>query len=294
METTVLLETLLRSRDAQELKEAFAAMRQNAVSWRPQLRQLTAAALASPDTVLASDDERQRLALAWMFLAMERDVEALPGILELCRTPAFSSLVAEEEWLLRELPKVIGSLMQPEEMPQLSEWIADPATPIKLRDQLMMTILFRWVGNLETSASVAAAVKKLLAGNWCDRDNAQLRMALIITAISVNEPGLKPQILDFYHKSGNALKSILAEPVIEGFFTLGPEKMLALLREHYDGQFAEPDAEIDRLLTPPSEDPRKLVPREFGKPMVRETPKISRNDACPCGSGKKYKKCCGK
>jgi len=27
---------------------------------------------------------------------------------------------------------------------------------------------------------------------------------------------------------------------------------------------------------------------------VREEPKIGRNDPCPCGSGKKYKKCCGK
>jgi preprotein translocase subunit SecA len=26
----------------------------------------------------------------------------------------------------------------------------------------------------------------------------------------------------------------------------------------------------------------------------RETPKVGRNDPCPCGSGKKYKKCCGK
>ena len=25
----------------------------------------------------------------------------------------------------------------------------------------------------------------------------------------------------------------------------------------------------------------------------REGPKIGRNDPCPCGSGKKYKKCCG-
>jgi preprotein translocase subunit SecA len=25
----------------------------------------------------------------------------------------------------------------------------------------------------------------------------------------------------------------------------------------------------------------------------REAPKIGRNDACPCGSGKKYKNCCG-
>lgn len=30
------------------------------------------------------------------------------------------------------------------------------------------------------------------------------------------------------------------------------------------------------------------------KPIVREHPKVGRNDPCPCGSGKKYKKCCGK
>ena len=28
-------------------------------------------------------------------------------------------------------------------------------------------------------------------------------------------------------------------------------------------------------------------------PFVRAEPKIGRNDPCPCGSGKKYKKCCG-
>ncbi|MES2353768.1 MAG: DUF1186 domain-containing protein [Pseudomonadota bacterium] len=30
----------------------------------------------------------------------------------------------------------------------------------------------------------------------------------------------------------------------------------------------------------------------FPAPYHRETPKIGRNDPCPCGSGKKYKKCC--
>ena len=27
--------------------------------------------------------------------------------------------------------------------------------------------------------------------------------------------------------------------------------------------------------------------------FVRASPKVGRNDPCPCGSGKKYKKCCG-
>jgi preprotein translocase subunit SecA len=29
------------------------------------------------------------------------------------------------------------------------------------------------------------------------------------------------------------------------------------------------------------------------KPVQRKGQKVGRNDPCPCGSGKKYKKCCG-
>ena len=30
------------------------------------------------------------------------------------------------------------------------------------------------------------------------------------------------------------------------------------------------------------------------EPIRNEGPKVGRNDPCPCGSGKKYKNCCGK
>ena len=30
------------------------------------------------------------------------------------------------------------------------------------------------------------------------------------------------------------------------------------------------------------------------KTVIRATPKVGRNDPCPCGSGKKFKKCCGR
>jgi preprotein translocase subunit SecA len=43
----------------------------------------------------------------------------------------------------------------------------------------------------------------------------------------------------------------------------------------------------DRDDEPPAEDdPRQTV--------ERPTPKTGRNEPCPCGSGKKYKKCCGR
>ena len=36
----------------------------------------------------------------------------------------------------------------------------------------------------------------------------------------------------------------------------------------------------------------RVVWDEPGESYVREIPKVGRNDPCPCGSGKKYKKCC--
>ncbi len=51
-----------------------------------------------------------------------------------------------------------------------------------------------------------------------------------------------------------------------------------------------PEAERPAGLRPGPERPVG----EKAKPIVRETPKVGRNDPCPCGSGKKYKKCHGK
>ena len=36
------------------------------------------------------------------------------------------------------------------------------------------------------------------------------------------------------------------------------------------------------------------IKTEVNKTIVNEGPKVGRNDPCPCGSGKKYKNCCGK
>ena len=43
------------------------------------------------------------------------------------------------------------------------------------------------------------------------------------------------------------------------------------------------------------EDKKKALYREAKKAnTIVKGPKIGRNDPCPCGSGKKYKKCCGR
>lgn len=61
------------------------------------------------------------------------------------------------------------------------------------------------------------------------------------------------------------------------------------------------EAKAEWLYTLPEWEP--LIPEERRKELYREQKlsktvvkgkKIGRNDPCPCGSGKKYKKCCGR
>jgi len=57
----------------------------------------------------------------------------------------------------------------------------------------------------------------------------------------------------------------------------------------------------------PPQQPRPPQPSQAGEggdgqdegpkitiPLKREVPKVGRNEPCPCGSGKKYKSCCGR
>lgn len=50
----------------------------------------------------------------------------------------------------------------------------------------------------------------------------------------------------------------------------------------------------DNFDMPETFDPDWLDKAIAKQPYVRPQPKIGRNDPCPCGSGKKYKKCCGR
>jgi len=56
---------------------------------------------------------------------------------------------------------------------------------------------------------------------------------------------------------------------------------------------AQPQTDVMGLPQPQSSG-RSPHEQEKPTPYRRETPKVGRNEPCPCGSGKKFKKCCGK
>ncbi|MBR2633102.1 MAG: SEC-C domain-containing protein [Lentisphaeria bacterium] len=76
---------------------------------------------------------------------------------------------------------------------------------------------------------------------------------------------------------------------IEEMLANMPQEQVHQLLEQFGGRLPEEEAARQMMEEEPEEPVE--VP---GITFYREAPKVGRNDLCPCGSGKKFKKCCGK
>jgi preprotein translocase subunit SecA len=89
---------------------------------------------------------------------------------------------------------------------------------------------------------------------------------------------------------------------VEFLFKVQVVNQEQLERKHYASEMKEsrPAFVMPRAADAPAPmDEREMYANSPEGPQKVETykrdqPKIGRNDPCPCGSGKKYKKCCGK
>jgi len=130
----------------------------------------------------------------------------------------------------------------------------------------------------------------------------------VITKRAVQECGLKPIGMTQVHGVGGAIKDcpvylvniklsndlgVIRVRVTEGIITDGIDALIGmdiiLLGDFAITNYQKKTAFSFR--TPPKE--RIDFVKEYKKGQSTKSEKISRNAACPCGSGKKYKKCCG-
>ncbi|MDD5737868.1 MAG: SEC-C metal-binding domain-containing protein, partial [Candidatus Omnitrophica bacterium] len=77
---------------------------------------------------------------------------------------------------------------------------------------------------------------------------------------------------------------VVSQEKPKGVFDSVPQQMI-----HRDmGSLAS------RIAQPEAGQPPEASPQDVRQtPIERDAPKVGRNDPCPCGSGKKYRKCCG-
>jgi len=93
------------------------------------------------------------------------------------------------------------------------------------------------------------------------------------------------------------MMSSIKDEALEFIFKIQPakEEKTSGVFAKIPQQFLHPESK--RLQDMPGKSPKapaSPASNESLRPFKRELPKVGRNEPCPCGSGKKYKKCCGK
>ncbi|MDP8202677.1 MAG: preprotein translocase subunit SecA [Candidatus Tenebribacter burtonii] len=122
-------------------------------------------------------------------------------------------------------------------------------------------------------------------------------MDLLKEGIGLRAYGQKDPLIEYKKESFNLFQTLVSNinmSVTKKVFTtyiIAPEKIqdfLEMVKQRHEASSAfDVPLPTEPNVTTNAPEIQKLQPRSVGE-------KIGRNDPCPCGSGKKYKKCCGK
>ena len=208
---------------------------------------------------------------AWRALAQLRAVEAAPPLVHL-----FEQL-KHDDWIPVEFP-VVFSMIGPETLPALERFLADDDVEESCRlsvPQCLVRIGQDHPGSRD--ACVQVLVQQL---EKFETNGATLNGFLIASLIDLGATPAIGLIREAFSKNQVDL-SVLGD-VEDAEIELGlrtkrstPPPRLDLLGSAFD-----PDS-----FTAFHDDAISTLP-------ARRAAKIGRNDPCPCGSGKKFKKCC--
>jgi hypothetical protein len=266
--------------------------------------------------------------LPYLIEALSRHPEAAQWAIALLSDPAIRDLrqVFALELLgrMRHRPAVeivADKLIQDDNADPLTESAADAL--IRIGGEQVVSAMRDRLGRMSPATKLYAAdalsgtklpaAEAVLIG-ILERESNETVRAKIATAlcqIGTAEPRALGLLRDFVNsgKWNIAISEVDAD-VYALFTMIGhdvPE--MAAWRERLDDTKARAKAiraankKLDKLISSSSDQPDSseagwLADDDLSqgrvKPIRRETEKVGRNDPCPCGSGKKYKKCCGK
>lgn len=200
---------------------------------------------------------------------------------------------------IQEIPLTPIEVILEKQTPKVHDLNEPPQVWIKTHKPILLEVL-TFVSKIENAVGMAA--NQLNWKGHCLMEKFFVRR-LGDTPKSPCELVIDPTIVERYGEPVTELegclswpgKTILAKRYLKikvSYWTIDGEFIDGKILERFDAQVWQ--HEMDHL------DGVEENVQEALKPFVRETPKVGRNDPCPCGRKDehgtpiKYKKCCGK
>ncbi|MBR4673154.1 MAG: DUF1186 domain-containing protein [Victivallales bacterium] len=266
------------------LKEPRSQERPDFVGW---LEDLT-----KNDLGIMSPEEFATLRVALFWVARQKTKKPFGNICQLMTHKSFNEHVSMTDWTIVNLHRILGSIAGPNDTNKLADLACNDDLPIEINEQALLAIHFMWVEKKLLDQDVIELYRKIinkkLAGG---RLKERMALALVLNSAVVGGQALRKEITALLDSGKLGDNSAMAAQAIQSIF-MDSKRFREIYVKQHKGFFDNPEDEIPHIHEPVIEEMPEMPSK--GKTIVRDTPKIGRNDPCPCGSGKKYKKCCGK
>lgn len=156
-------------------------------------------------------------------------------------------------------------------------------------------------GEGRTRPNVATQAMRSLMLRNIDRmwQEHLLKMDYIRTEVSIRHYAQKDPLLEFKEEAFTAFEELgkeLRAQIVSDLFRF---EIVPYAQGYLEQVLSQLQMETKRTLSPEEEPAQLTAPNNHAAPVPTRTEpmaaeeRIGRNDLCPCGSGKKYKKCCG-
>lgn len=139
-------------------------------------------------------------------------------------------------------------------------------------------------------------VLKIVDAKWMDHIDSmdELKNGIGLRAYGQKDPVVQYRMEggDMFDEMNLQIKLEVAKimlHIVRNQRTIKRESNVEITSEGFDNSAME-TVHLDKQTGLPQSGPVDSKPQ----PVVNDGPKVGRNDPCPCGSGKKYKNCCGK
>jgi len=280
-------------------KEAVRAAQAQREAMTPELLAVLEDTVEDIESILEADTEEAFFAhiFAMQLLAEFRETRAYPLVVQLLRLD--SGLVDEllGDYLLDEMPRVLGSVCGGDigpiqaliEDPELNEWVRTAAL-----DALRVLVV---EGVLSTEALVAYF--RELFESKLEREHSFVWDAWAGLIADAKAVELADHVRTAY-ELGLLDESVRTREGFEREVARKKEDCIAKIGQGYNGYVADTVSDLskwDCFKPRPKPKPKKAskAPEKAPPPPpMQKKPKIGPNERCPCGSGKKFKKCCGR
>ncbi len=224
--------------------------------------------------------------------ARNRQREVMDSIMAIFTSHEFAANVKENDWMVSNMNRIIGTLATAEQLSMLEGVVISNVNREFIREQMLLSIHFMWIEKVLSDDDVTESYRRTINACFANNTfNENLALALSLNGAVVGGNKLRSEVTAIIDSGLLNEKTPQIAKAVQAIMTQ-PKQFREIYANQHKTMFNKPEDEIPTIHEPVIEQ----TPEFDGKvkQVVRESPKIGRNDPCPCGSGKKYKKCCGK